>query len=184
MDDRKISNIFTTNTVTTTYKDNRRRPSVTQAQTRVRNNRQNRPTVQRTSTTVMPAQQQQRVLALSSSMVVPSTVDLQIQVDSSDSTPLSTSCRYHISGTHHLASHADVLRGSSSVPKERLRGRQRSEFLPKNRKISNNIPSKWTRASSLIRCMPKLSHNYAPMFRNYPWMKWTCFWSNNKLQKT
>lgn len=53
-DNREISNIVTTNTVTTTYKQNRRRPTVTNTRTRVGNNRRNRPTVSRTSTRVTP----------------------------------------------------------------------------------------------------------------------------------
>ena len=53
-DNREISNIVTTNTVTTTYKQNRRRPTVTNTRTRVGNNRRNRPTVTRTSTRVTP----------------------------------------------------------------------------------------------------------------------------------
>ena len=51
-DQREISNIVTTNTVTTTYKQNRRRPTVTNTQTRVGNNPRNQPTVRRTSTRV------------------------------------------------------------------------------------------------------------------------------------
>ena len=53
-DNREFSNIVTTNTVTTTYKQNRRRPTVTNTRTRVGNNRRNRPTVSRTSTRVTP----------------------------------------------------------------------------------------------------------------------------------
>ena len=53
-DNREISNIVTTNTVTTTYKQNRRRPTVTNTRTRVGNNRRNRPSVSRTSTRVTP----------------------------------------------------------------------------------------------------------------------------------
>ena len=53
-DNREISNIVTTNTVTTTYKQNRRRPTVTNTRTRVGNNPRNRPTVTRTSTRVTP----------------------------------------------------------------------------------------------------------------------------------
>ena len=53
-DNREISNIVTTNTVTTTYKQNRRRPTVTNTRTRVGNNPRNRPTVSRTSTRVTP----------------------------------------------------------------------------------------------------------------------------------
>jgi len=51
-DQREISNIVTTNTVTTTYKQNRRRPTVTNTRTAVGNNPRNRPTVRRTSTRV------------------------------------------------------------------------------------------------------------------------------------
>jgi len=53
-DSRDISNIVTTNTVTTTYKQNRRRPTVTNTRTRVGNNPRNRPSVSRTSTRVTP----------------------------------------------------------------------------------------------------------------------------------
>lgn len=53
-DNREISNIVTTNTVTTTYKQNKRRPTVTNARTGFGNNRRNRPTVSRTSTRVTP----------------------------------------------------------------------------------------------------------------------------------
>lgn len=51
-DQREISNIVTTNTVTTTYKQNRRRPTVTNTRTAVGNNPRNRPSVRRTSTRV------------------------------------------------------------------------------------------------------------------------------------
>ena len=53
-DQREISNIVTTNTVTTTYKQNRRRPTVTNTRTAVGNNPRNRPSVRRTSTRVTP----------------------------------------------------------------------------------------------------------------------------------